>query len=255
MKRPVVALTAPCAPGYGWVVDLACDAQGDRAIDVRLEHDGSDCASLLAAHAAAGGERVRYHFPVGGRRDVAHHPDEPHALAGLEATIDSLGGAGERVVTVHLPFGEDIDPGRLSATADRLAELVAYGARRDVTVCLENLRWGVTADPERFAALIEHTGASVSLDVGHANSSEHARAGFSAERLVELMAPRIRNAHVYDREDPHHIAPVTLDRIAPVLDALLATPCDWWVIELFDRDEVAHTRALLGEFLDDRRPR
>jgi hypothetical protein len=91
--------------------------------------------------------------------------------------------------------------------------------------------------------------------VGHAVSSETAHAGITTgAEYARLLAPRIVGAHVYDREDPHHIAPTNLDRIGDTLRVLLGeTTCRWWVIELFSDAEIRSTRELLLSMLAERR--
>ena len=124
-----------------------------------------------------------------------------------------------------------------------------------MTICLENLRWGLTSEPAHFIELVEAADTAVTLDVGHAVSSETAHAGATTgAEFARMLAPRIVGAHVYDREDPHHIAPTDLERIGDTLSVLLdETACRWWVIELFSADEIRPTRELLLEFLRTRR--
>ncbi len=169
--------------------------------------------------------------------------------AGRRASGSELSAPAPAYVTVHLARNES-PPEELDwATAERnLSLLVDYGRAREVIVCLENLRTGWTSDPELFVELVERSGASVTFDVGHANSSP-----FAPHRLEFLrrVAGRVTNAHIYEAEAERlgHVAPTDLDAIQPLLDALLATPCDWWLIELADRAEMERVRALLRGYL------
>lgn len=254
--EPTIALTTPCSPAFSWVLDLAHDQTGPPALDVRLEDiSGGRVHSLIerASFGCAVPAQLRFHFPLGGIESAQCHPsDLSCGLSGALEAIDALPGTGNRILTVHLPLPSDCSATDFADARSRLAEVVAHGRAANVSVCLENLRWGVTSDPDRFIDLVESSDAAVTFDIGHANSSDVASAGFSAERFARLVSDRVRNAHIYDREDPHHVAPHDLDRIGPVLDILLESQCDWWVIELFDRDEVIATREMLGGFLADR---
>ena len=249
-------MTTPCAPEFSWVLDLAHDQYGGAALDIRIDGLGGQSEQLISRIVDPTLSRpteLRFHFPLGGIG--LGTPDEANdagGLAGAKEVIDALPGQGERLLTVHLPLCSDVTPRQLASARDRLRDVVQYGCERGVTVCLENLRWGVTSDPAAFIDLIEYSGAGVTFDIGHANSSEFAQAGFSSERFAELVSAHVRNAHVYDREDPYHRAPTDLARIGPTLEILLQTGCDWWVIELFDREEVVATRSLLMEFLSER---
>lgn len=247
----------PCTPEFSWVLDLAHDRCGPAALDIRIDGLGGQSDQLISRivdPVLSRPTEMRFHFPLGGI-DLGT-PDEANdasGLAGAKEVIDALPDQGERLLTVHLPICSDVPPMQLASAYKRLRDVVQYGRERGVTVCLENLRWGVTSDPAVFIDLIEYSGAGVTFDIGHANSSEVARAGFSSERFAELVSAYVRNAHVYDREDPYHHAPTNLTRIGPTLEILLQTGCDWWVIELFDREEVVATRSLLMEFLSERR--
>ena len=94
------------------------------------------------------------------------------------------------------------------------------------------------------------SGAGVTFDLGHANSSTAAQAGYPAERFARMLAGRMVGAHIYDRETDVHHAPATIDSIAPTLDVLLDWSCDWWTIELTRPGDVLHTARLLNDYLD-----
>lgn len=255
--EPRIALTTPCEPEFSWVLDLAHDQYGTAALDIRIDGLGGQSEQLISRIVDPFLSRptaMRFHFPLGGIE--VGGPDEASdasGLTGAKEVIDALPGQGERLLTVHLPLCSDATPKQLASAGQRLHDVVQYGRERGVTVCLENLRWGITSDPAVFIDLIEYSGAGVTFDIGHANSSEFAQAGFSSERFAELVSAYVRNAHVYEREDTCHHAPTDLARIGPTLEILLQTGCDWWVIELFDREEVVATRSLLMEFLSMRR--
>ncbi|HDP69696.1 MAG TPA: hypothetical protein ENN38_02675 [Actinobacteria bacterium] len=164
---------------------------------------------------------------------------------------DKIRDFGGRFMTVHVGLWSK-NPEEISwnNAVKNLSKLVDYGEAKGVTVCLENLKAGFTSDPGLFQKLIELTGAKVTFDLGHANSSLHAKNGFIGLDFLKLMASHIVNAHVYEREEPHHIFPQDLSLIGPMLKHLLEeTKCDWWVIELADRQEVEYTRSLLQSLL------
>jgi sugar phosphate isomerase/epimerase len=212
----------------------------------------------LLRSVAEGDIEIRYHFPLGHVELAAMDPDlGDEALKQFKAAVDVLTHAGGRYLTVHaaLHTGAQEFPVYSQAKA-RLRALVEYGLSQGVTVCLENLRWGLTSQPRHFMDLVAGSGAAVTFDVGHAVSSDIATTGeTSGADFARMMAPRIVGAHVYDREDPHHIAPTDLVSIGPTLKVLLAeTLCEWWVIELFSAEEVRSTRQLLLDFLRQQSP-
>lgn len=179
------------------------------------------------------------------------------ALQSMKSLVDHMAGEHHHsVLTVHAALPSDArGTKRLAETRVRLAELVAYGAEHDVTVCLENLRWGLTSEPDAYVGLVIATGSHATFDVGHAVSSDAARAGRSAETTVRELGELVEGAHVYGHEDDDgHHAPDDLQRIGPALEALCDVGCPWWTIELTAPDEVRQTRALLSAFLDVRYP-
>lgn len=253
MTGPRIALTDPCSPAFDWVLDLAQDDLGSCALDLRLEGGAVERVADVVAGVHARASRpldLRFHFPLAGYDFSARDAEEARrGFLGAISAVDGIAEVGGRFLTVHLPIGFDESHCRLPGARHHLTELTAYAAEKNVTVCLENLRWGVTSEPDAFMGLVEAAGCAVTLDVGHANSSDVAARGFSSVAFAELVAPLVRNAHVYEREEPHHHCPENLDRIGGTLEALLNSACDWWVIELFDRSEVASTRKLLQGFL------
>jgi sugar phosphate isomerase/epimerase len=257
---PRIAICAHATPTLAETVALAAEEPGPLCIEYSFEP--SDLPSALGdsgtLHRLAGSDvELRYHFPLG-RYELADL-DEASADEALEqflSAVDVVARCGGSYLTVHaaLHGGAHQYP-VFARTKERLRELVEHGHDAGVTVCLENLRWGLTSEPEHFIDLVDATGAAVTLDVGHAVSSETAITGVTGgAEYARMLATRIVGAHVYDREDPHHIAPTDLDRIGDTLDVLLdETTCRWWVIELFQAEEIRTTRTLLRSLLDDRR--
>lgn len=257
--KPRIAVCTTLGQAAEDTLALACGASGCTAVEFRL-----DARALGAAPAAVNSLRlgatteaveVRFHYPLG-PLDLSH--GDPHeanrALASMREACDLAAKCHVRYLTVHLGLPRGAPATRVSSAVDRLAALVDHGRTRDVTVCLENLRWGLTSEPDAFLDLVCRSGAAVTFDVGHASSSDAAKNGYSAARFARLVSEHVRNAHVYEREDPHHIAPDSLDNIASALEVLLETACDWWVVELFDADEIRRTMQLLGTFMEAHYP-
>ena len=254
---PRLALCAHATPTLAETISLAREVPGPVCIEYSFDTGDlrralSDSDSL---HDLAGSDfELRYHFPLG-RFELANLDDDAAEVAfgQFVSATDIVARCGGRYMTVHaaLHSGAHEYP-VFECTQDRLRRLVDHGRERGVEICLENLRWGLTSEPEHFIALAEAADSAVTLDVGHAVSSDVATSGgVSGAEFARMLAPRIVAAHVYDREDPHHIAPTDLDRIGDTLRVLLdESACRWWVIELFDADEVRSTRALLRGMLD-----
>lgn len=254
--RPQLAICRHAAPDDALALALALEtprAGMEATLDpTRIEE--SVISAALLARRVEGQMALRYHFPLG-PLDISGPAEEVAAEASdaIKRAIRAIAAAGADYLTVHAALPADSHgTARFTQTAERLAALVTEGRAHGVTVALENLRWGATAEPDAFLELIEASGAAITFDVGHAVSSEPAARGFSAERFIAECGTRIQHAHVYDRESDRHHAPANLDLIGGSLDALCEVGCPWWTIELFDSAEVRATRELLAAYLDER---
>lgn len=221
--------------------------------DISLEAERS---ALLAL--AERGVKVRHHLQFN-RLEMAHKdaPAAAEALRHHKRCIDLVSQVGGTHVIVHLCLGYLDRPELMSRENARnnLASLVEYAAAKEVTVCLENLRGGLVATPDDFLDFTDFSGASATVDIGHVAASQCVRDGaVSAEKYIELLAPRLVSAHIYDielkddRGKVWHKAPDSVEVLAPRIHELLkAAHCDWWLIELGEPEEIIRTAGFLRE--------
>lgn len=196
---------------------------------------------------------VRYHCPLA-KFEIAHI--NPYisktSVKLLKKCIDVIKAFDAQYLTLHIGGASTIEELSWDTAVKNLSELVNYGAKKDVVVCVENLRSGWTSDPVLFSKLVELSGAKITFDIGHANSSVYASSGeVTSLDFLKTISDFVANAHIYEAEDPDHIAPDNLSIIGPVLEELVKTPCDWWVVELDDCDSIEKTRSLLQGFLNE----
>ncbi len=217
----------------------------------RLSQFKKDRLSLDSLPRLTESQEVRYHCPLA-KFELAHMNPyiAKNSVKLVKNCISMIKDFGARCLTLHMGGASSIEELSWDAAVRNLSELVEYGHRNGMEICLENLKSGWTSDPVLFAKLIRLSGAKVTFDVGHARSSVYATSGQATclEFLREVQ-DSVVNAHIYEAEDPYHIAPEDLTVIEPVLKALLATACDWWVVELDDSESIERTRHLLEEFL------
>jgi sugar phosphate isomerase/epimerase len=247
---PTIALSAKWSapPGrFRWLADhgFALDyAPNPAAFETLPGH----VDTFLAA-----GIPVRYHgfFPA---HEFAHR-DPGRAADGLRvhlAALDAMAGRGEPVITFHIGLRQpdQIDAGR---AVENLSRLVEYARPRGITICLENLRTGPTSHAQTLAAWARASGAMITFDAGHAVSCAPVQLGeLSPLDFLDLVADRLRQVHIYERETDRHHPPRDMTVLAPIVDRLLATPCRWWTIELEDEAEALATRTLLLAYLDSK---
>jgi sugar phosphate isomerase/epimerase len=198
----------------------------------------------------AGGLPVRFHCRFAAFEMGNADPEKAaEALAVHKRAFQAITGLGEPVVTVHLslsrriPFDSDI------AVAN-LTRLTEYGRKRGLTVCLENLRRGPSSDPNNVLDWTETSGARITLDVGHAVSSEYVREGrATVPGIIGKFHDKLHEVHIYAKEEDRHYPIVDMTGFTPIVDRLLTTGCDWWTIELEDFGEALDTRRRLLEYL------
>lgn len=167
------------------------------------------------------------------------------AMAVHYEALDLMAGLGEPVVTCHagLTKGVELDTNRV---VENLTKIVQYGKKRGVTVSLENLRKGLTSNPDVLLDIAEKSGAKITLDIGHAVTCERVESGeFSVPEIVNMFNSKLIEVHYYERETDQHYAPDNMKVLGPIVDALLQTNCKWWTVELEEYPDVLRTRELL----------
>lgn len=196
------------------------------------------------------GMRVRHHGYFPGR-EIGHR-DPKRAEEAVQFHLRAMAairGIGEPVMTVHVgldPFAP-LDHCRV---VENLSRLCLFGKRMGIRISLENLRRGPTSNPEILLQWAGLAGASVTLDVGHAVSSQCVRRGeISVVRIIEMVEHRLMEVHMYESETDRHWPPRNMAVLGPIVDRLADTGCRWWTIELDSPHDLLHTRKLLDDHL------
>jgi sugar phosphate isomerase/epimerase len=174
------------------------------------------------------------------------------ALRVLREYVDVAAELGVHHMNLHVgSHGLGPDEYAWDTLCRNLTALLEHAARRRVLLTVENLRLGLTSDPETFARLLRATGAPACFDTGHAHGSEWVQRGRgSVVDVLRAIPTRVAAAHVYytETEDTHHPA-TDVDQLGPTLDGLHEAGCDWWVVELHTREALERTRAVLDQYL------
>ena len=195
------------------------------------------------------GMAVRHHgyFP-GEEIGHAHAATAEDAMQLHFKAMEAMQGVGEPLMTVHVGLDRTLplDHQRVVKNLTRLSE---YGKKIGVAVSLENLRRGPTANPETLLDWARRSGAGITLDIGHAVSSQCVCSkAISVETIIDLAAERLVEVHFYASETNRHWAPRNMDILGPIADKLITTDCRWWTIELEDTQDVLFTRGLLIDY-------
>jgi sugar phosphate isomerase/epimerase len=196
------------------------------------------------------GVPVRYHgyFPGYEIGNVDSHK-AAEALELHMRSVDAMEGLGEQVMTVHIGLVPHIELS-YDHVQKNLATLIDYAARKGVVISLENLRFGLTSDPEVVVELAEKCGSSITLDVGHAVTCDRVINGeMTVPQIVEMFAHLLKEVHYYEYETDSHYAPADMSILGPVIDGLLETDCTWWTIELNSYSDILNTRRLTEQYV------
>ncbi len=173
--------------------------------------------------------------------------EDERALSYYCQKVREIAAMGRNYLTVHLGFSPEAS---WDKALKSLEELNHFAEKLGVTICLENLKNGWTAEPALLRKIIDTTGVRLTLDLGHLNSSDLVEKGeLSTADFIELFKEDIAGVHVYEKEEERHLAPVDLRVLGPSLEALLKTSCNWWAIELDELEEIYRTRELLKSYL------
>lgn len=163
--------------------------------------------------------------------------------------LDAMTGIGEQVMTIHVGLTRNIEIDE-SRTQDNLERIVTYAKSRGITVCLENLKQGITSNPETVKTWANASGAMITLDVGHAVSSDwKIENRVTVPEIIDLFEDRLFEVHMYEKETNRHHAPKNMEILGPIIDRLLETDCRWWTIELEDYKEILETHRLLSDYM------
>ncbi|WP_419174635.1 TIM barrel protein [Desulfosediminicola sp.] len=192
------------------------------------------------------GVAIRHHayFPQYEIADRDQHLAERATKLHL-SHLEAIKGIGEQHVTVHIGLTPEktIDQER---AVSNLARIVEHASNLGISVALENLKHGVTSDPETVVDWSRRSGAGITLDVGHAVSCEGVRNGdFSVLDIVGMFEGNLQEVHLYESETDTHHAPQDMTILGDIVDRLLETDCRWWTIELDSPEEVETTRSLV----------
>ncbi len=192
------------------------------------------------------GTRVRFHgfFPEFEIGDADSSKAKEAVRVHLEC-LDAIKDLGEPFITFHSGLNQKTEL-RYDTLVENLSRIVEHGQKRGIRVAIENLKRGLTSDPDVLLDLSMQTNARITLDLGHAITSHAVVTGrFNVIEIIDMVQDRLSEVHFYEKELDRHYPPKDLTVLGPIMDRLLLTDCRWWTIELDDFNEVKDTVALI----------
>ncbi|ABR55019.1 Xylose isomerase domain protein TIM barrel [Methanococcus vannielii SB] len=158
----------------------------------------------------------------------------------LKNIIDSIPNADYLTIHLHNGLKPDYD-----TLLNNVSELTDYAKKSNIVLCIENLRYGFSANPENVINIADFTDCDITFDIGHVCYEKR-------QEYVDIFSDRIYNVHVYELEnETGHVAPKDLKNLTPILDKLLNVGANQWLIELMDIGEIKHTELLLHKYIKE----
>lgn len=224
--------------------------------------EGLDVEFANMKKLADSGIEIRYHFQF--KTVEPDHKDPEFAARSVryyKDCLDAISLLGGKRIIIHLCLNYKFNMEEMSfESAKRYTkEIVDYAREKGITVCLENLTFGFTCEPDPYLVLLEAINTPANIDIGHVSASPIVMDGtITAEAFIEKILPHTVSAHVYKVEinddvlrKGWHIAPDKKEDMASRLNLLLDGKSDWWLIELGDREEILRTKKLIEEICAD----
>lgn len=158
--------------------------------------------------------------------------------------MEKIAQAGYDYLTLHYGFEKnELD----KEGVNFLKNLVKIGEDFGVTIAIENLKEGLTSQPEKLLRLLEETGASLTIDLGHLKSSFLGEHQEKLRRALSSLLPHVKEVHIYEKEENGHVPPKDIFPLSSLLEVLLTNPhCYFWVIEL-PLKEAVQTKLMIEE--------
>lgn len=216
---------------------------GVQAIEWRLDvlrvPVAAKAREAFFARTVSAGMAARYHAPYTDL-ELAHKNASlaRQSLGVLRSCLEVLPAEGAPVFTVHVGSkGILVEELSWDHAVGNLRSLVQLGASRGITVAVENLATGWTADPWAMGELCTRSGAHITFDLGHCLASEPVRKESKPiTEIIDSLARFIVQGHIYGVElpDGRHRAWEDLEPVKPALRHLAQLPAFWWILDVDD---------------------
>jgi sugar phosphate isomerase/epimerase len=151
---------------------------------------------------------------------------------------------------VHAGVDEDECP-RKNVIED-LKSLVEIAQKKALTICVENLRVGISSDPHSLLALAEECGTKICFDLGHASSCPWVRnEKRSPKEFLRIIENKVVAAHIYLKEEGGRHHPITaIEEVKETLDHLRNLyGVKWWTIELPSLEDTIKEKLILDSYM------
>jgi sugar phosphate isomerase/epimerase len=176
-----------------------------------------------------------------------------NTLGTLRMYLDFLQEYEAKFLVIHAGIDEEECP--RSNVVNDLTDLVDVAQKKGITICIENLRFGMSSDPYDLRELAEECGSKITFDLGHANSCKWTNEeGRSATDFLRVVEDKVAGAHIYLKEGGGKHHPFTrIDEVIGTLDRLSSMKeINWWTIELPSIEDTIRHKLMIESYLASR---
>ena len=170
----------------------------------------------------------------------------------LKMYLDFLQEYKAKFLVIHAGVDEEECP-RANIVKD-LANLVEIARTKGITLCVENLRFGLSSNPYDLRKLAEECGSQITFDLGHANSCKWTNEeGRSPKDFLRIVEDKVMGAHIYLKEEGGKHHPFTsIDEVSDTLECLISLKdVKWWTIELPSIEDTIRQKLMLDSYFAD----
>jgi sugar phosphate isomerase/epimerase len=167
----------------------------------------------------------------------------------LQMYLDFLQDLEGNYLVIHAGVSDTECPEK--NVVEDLQKLVDIAQSKHITLCVENLRFGLSSDPHRLRQLAEDSGSRIVFDLGHANSCSWIESEKrSSKDFLRIIERKVVGAHVYLKEEGGRHHPFReIDEVKETLDELInINSVVWWTIELHSIEDVIKQKLMLDSY-------
>jgi sugar phosphate isomerase/epimerase len=196
------------------------------------------------------GLKIFYHSPfwdqaIGSTNEAIRQ----NTFSTLEMYLDFLQELEGSYLVIHAGVSDAECPEE--NVVEDLQKLVDIAESKGITLCVENLRFGLSSDPHRLRQLAEDSGSRIVFDLGHANSCPWIQSEKrSSKDFLRIIENKVVGAHVYLKEEGGRHQPFReIDEVKETLDELInINGVVWWTIELPSIEDVIKQKLMLESY-------
>lgn len=136
-------------------------------------------------------------------------------------------------LNMHIATDAYEDEASKEVAIANLRKLSAFAREHGQRLAVENVRVGITSNPDIFREIIRESGVYAIVDIGHARGSDWLdKHGGDPMDFVRGIEDRIIAAHVYALEiDGGHQPARDIEEIRPFLESFREVGVEYWVLE------------------------